>query len=866
MKKISKDSGLFENPNDDLEQEQEVDDKVLLKNISINTMKMRQILEKISADPVKNLKTISTPHNRDKELKEQTKLLKAIKNGIVLKDTNTTNYTRNNVKNKQLNHLSTINKFDRSQFNTGTNTVNKHNAHIVNYAVKDNPLPPGIVQDKNGRLRDSRGRFVSNNFFVSKTAPITKVKNTHINQVNNKPSSSSKNTNYDTHNITQTTQAELNQSISKNTITNDKLTATLKSETIQSHNTKTHTPTDNKKDSNTNGKLRDSRGKFIKQASSDTDTEDYATKRKLFDSLNDIKDAMPNVENVDPVIGAAKEISDTISTTKNITTKVFSGIKKFNPFKKNDEESTQKRQEKKTSVFRKKTLDFLKKITDKPVSNTTMGGFGSLFDMLGGKKIKGILGTIAGALGLKKLKSIFKLKGLTTAFGKLGTIGLGIKSIFKGGIGAAVKGGAKRIPILGSLLSFADGGIGGGIGSILGGTVGTFFGGPIGTVIGGIVGEQLGKWLQGLDWGTVGKKITTTWDNTTNYFKDIWQKITNPFSTIFDIGKKAFDTVKNAIPQNAFTKAMGNVWNGVTKLFSSSPKKSNEYKSPKYNYTGENTIGSFSKKETGAYLNGILARESGGNLKSVNKFGYLGLYQMGASALASAGMINKDKYASAVKKYGKDLSTGRNAKIHNDFLNNPDNWTIAGGKEAFLNSKALQDKAMVNYTNKNLAFLTQNGVATNDKQAIFGLLMAAHLKGAAAAKNFALNGIDGKDGFGTSVSNYFAQGEKTYQTFVAKNNLMPKQTMINNSTVLSPLSKIVKSNIFTLNNEKAQSLIVKASQNTPKKGTESSKGMNQPMIFNQHTDFTNQLLTQDVSDRQIAHIVTGGLVKFNPLR
>lgn len=843
MKKISKDSGLFENPNDDLEQEQEVDDKVLLKTISINTMKMRQILEKISADPVKNLKTISTPHNRDKELKEQTKLLKAIKNGIVIKDTNTTNrYTRNNVKNQQLNHLSTINKFDRRQFNTGTNTVNKHNAHIVNYAVKDNPLPPGIVQDKKGRLRDSHGRFVSRNFLVSKTATTTKVKNTNLHNA-----TSSKTTNYDAHNIALTTQVGLKQPTVKNTTINENIAKA-------SNNNKT------------DGQLRDSRGKFIKQASSDTDTEDYATKRKLFDSLNDIKDAMPNVENVDPVIGAAKEISDTISTTKNITTKVFSGIKKFNPFKKNDEESTQKRQEKKTSVFRKKTLDFLKKITDKPISNTTTGGFGSLFDMLGGKKIKGILGAIAGALGLKKLKSIFKLKGLTTAFGKLGTVGLGIKSIFKGGIGAAVKGGAKRIPILGSLLSFADGGIGGGIGSILGGTVGTFFGGPIGTVIGGIVGEQLGKWLQGLDWGTVGKKITTTWDNTTNYFKDIWQKITNPFSTIFDIGKKAFDTVKNAIPQNAFTKAMGNVWNGVTKLFSSSPKKSNEYKSPKYNYAGENTIGSFSKKETGAYLNGILARESGGNLKSVNKFGYLGLYQMGASALASAGMINKDKYASAVKKYGKDLSTGRNAKIHNDFLNNPDNWTIAGGKEAFLNSKALQDKAMINYTNKNLAFLTQNGVATNDKQAIFGLLMATHLKGASAAKNFAINGIDGKDGFGTSVSNYFAQGEKTYQTFVAKNNLMPKQTMINNSTVLSPLSKIVKSNISTLNNEKAQSLIVKASQNTPKKGTESSKGMNQPMIFNQYTDFTNQLLTQDVSDRQIAHIVTGGLVKFGTIR
>ena len=88
-----------------------------------------------------------------------------------------------------------------------------------------------------------------------------------------------------------------------------------------------------------------------------------------------------------------------------------------------------------------------------------------------------------------------------------------------------------------------------------------------------------------------------------------------------------------------------------------------------------------------AYKNKLAARESGGDYRAVNpKTGYLGKYQMGAMALETAGLLK-----SGASK------TGTVSQV----FNNPANWTLAGGKEAFLNDAALQERVMKDYTNRN---------------------------------------------------------------------------------------------------------------------------------------------------------------------
>ena len=69
------------------------------------------------------------------------------------------------------------------------------------------------------------------------------------------------------------------------------------------------------------------------------------------------------------------------------------------------------------------------------------------------------------------------------------------------------------------------------------------------------------------------------------------------------------------------------------------------------------------------FLNDLGARESGGNYKAFNKFGYAGKYQMGEAALIDAGYYRKNS-----RYYNNDWSgifTGKdNVNSIKDFLNN----------------------------------------------------------------------------------------------------------------------------------------------------------------------------------------------------
>lgn len=147
------------------------------------------------------------------------------------------------------------------------------------------------------------------------------------------------------------------------------------------------------------------------------------------------------------------------------------------------------------------------------------------------------------------------------------------------------------------------------------------------------------------------------------------------------------------------------------------------------------------------FLTDLGARESGGNYRAFNKYGYAGKYQMGEMALVDAGYYRKG----INQPYNNDWSgtfTGKDGvKSIQDFLNNPD----------------AQENAQIIYKKKQWGYLKAVGahkfigkVINGYEITPSGLLAGAHLKGAGSViKYLKSNGrITEKDGFGTSVETY----------------------------------------------------------------------------------------------------------------
>lgn len=146
------------------------------------------------------------------------------------------------------------------------------------------------------------------------------------------------------------------------------------------------------------------------------------------------------------------------------------------------------------------------------------------------------------------------------------------------------------------------------------------------------------------------------------------------------------------------------------------------------------------------FLNDLGARESGGNYKAFNKYGYAGKYQMGEAALIDSGYYKK-----ASANYNNDWSgtfTGKDGVFSiNDFLNNP----------------RAQENAQIIFKKRQWGYLKGVGADKYVGQVIngihitpSGLLAGAHLKGPGSVINYLKsNGKNNpKDAFGTSVESY----------------------------------------------------------------------------------------------------------------
>ncbi len=136
-----------------------------------------------------------------------------------------------------------------------------------------------------------------------------------------------------------------------------------------------------------------------------------------------------------------------------------------------------------------------------------------------------------------------------------------------------------------------------------------------------------------------------------------------------------------------------------------------------------------------------------------NGFGYAGAYQFGAQALQQQGLI-KPGIETDYKKLGN--TPAERAAAHKALMNDDSNWTIPGGKQAFLNNKELQDRAFDNLSNSNFSALSKGNpplitsASTPDQIAGYGA--ASHLLGAGAVKAGRINETDAN---GTRGASYF---------------------------------------------------------------------------------------------------------------
>lgn len=162
-----------------------------------------------------------------------------------------------------------------------------------------------------------------------------------------------------------------------------------------------------------------------------------------------------------------------------------------------------------------------------------------------------------------------------------------------------------------------------------------------------------------------------------------------------------------------------------------------------------NTIGM--SNDTYQNLKNIIAyRESGGNQFSVNSLGFMGKYQFGAEALADTGFIDKSKLPKRGQRY---------SGWQNDFLADDSNWTIKGGKQAFLNNVEYQEQAMDKLLKSNYNQISKS-IGYTDESDLSGKLMASHLGGFGNTKKLFLEGKGFKDAYGTDIMQYYKLGSK----------------------------------------------------------------------------------------------------------
>lgn len=261
-------------------------------------------------------------------------------------------------------------------------------------------------------------------------------------------------------------------------------------------------------------------------------------------------------------------------------------------------------------------------------------------------------------------------------------------------------------------------------------------------------------------------------------------------------------------------------------------------------------IGGLDDAQTRALVASTALTESaGGKLGVVNKLGFAGRYQAGAGWLADAGLIKGG--ASAVKTamkadgYTREADWGKAGGM-TKFLKDDKNWNGGMTYDKYLSSATAQDSAFKTVSDSTYQSLLKSGaINANTPQAeVAGLLKARHLAGLGGAMTVARGGTGAVDANGTSAGKYFNDVALDRNRF----NAQFRSPVVAGGSASSLAASSVPSSVPVT--------IPKATEvREPATPLNSGAGAGRGSINVSIPD----AIGQNVGDRGIAHIVSGGL-------
>lgn len=340
-----------------------------------------------------------------------------------------------------------------------------------------------------------------------------------------------------------------------------------------------------------------------------------------------------------------------------------------------------------------------------------------------------------------------------------------------------------------------------------------------------------------------------------------------------ELGGKAADAVQSGASTawNATKNAAGSAWSGAKDFAASMVPQGlkDRIAARRAMETGadykQGNIAGLDDAHTRALVASTAATESaGGKLDVVNSAGYMGRYQAGAGWLADAGLIKGGSAAvqAAMKADGfsNEYKWGQAGGM-SKFLKNADNWNGGMSYDKYLGSADAQDAAFKTNSDKSYARLLARGVIKEgmSQDEIAGILKARHIAGEGGAAKAARGESGPSDANGTSALKYkndLAAGNIYAKAFAGPDGApatpaAPARPSI--ASVAAPAAPVVAS---------ASAPMVPSAPSVP--SVPEAPPVTVPMASNDsdkpiQVSMPSPDVGQDVRDRGIAHVATGGL-------
>jgi hypothetical protein len=345
-----------------------------------------------------------------------------------------------------------------------------------------------------------------------------------------------------------------------------------------------------------------------------------------------------------------------------------------------------------------------------------------------------------------------------------------------GAIAGMMAGGAAGAKA-GALVGLIGGPVGVAIGAAIGGVVGSVAGGFFGEKAGAIVGEKIGAWVADLRNSDIPGKLMAGWSAFTSTLGDGFNAILKKLglSGAFDKAKEAYSGAKDSVVQGATAavnygkekagqagealknSAVGKGASWVLDQFKGDKRKAAETAQA---YSAGNIAGLDDAQTRALVASTVLTESGGGKLDEVNKQGYMGRYQAGASWLSSAGLMKGGDKAvkDAMKADGfsnewKWAESGGMTR----YLSKDSNWVDGMSRSKYLASAGAQDAAFKTVNDKTYSDLLKRGVIKpgDSPEVVAGYLKTAHIAGAGGAVAVSKGGQGASDANGTSARKYF---------------------------------------------------------------------------------------------------------------